>query len=187
MENLRKKATPETSGKQGISATQSCAGEEPTTEGRARTAQIDQRLVSTGDAAELDRSQDRPNENRRMSGHKVAVPQAAVQQAGTKRRACQHGAGNGRRQTPTLHAGHDTTIATISAVNGGWLTRTPCIRQSMRCTVPARARTCTRKREPDASSVSGIPSDPSKLGCPPSTSRNWVLPNLYRGEGMQGV
>ena len=38
MKNLRKKATPETSGKQGIFAAQSCAGEAPTAEGRTRTA-----------------------------------------------------------------------------------------------------------------------------------------------------
>ena len=77
--------------------------------------------------------------------------------------------------------------ARIFEVNGGRLTSAPCVRQSMRYAVPARARTCTRKREPNASSVSGIPGDPSKLGRPPSTPRNWVLPDLYRGEGMQGV
>ena len=187
MKNIRKKATPETSGKQGNSAAQSCAGEAPTTEGRTSAAQIDQRLASTGNAAEPDRSQARPNEGRRMSGLKMAVPQAAAQQAGTKGRACLHGAGNGRRRTPTLHSGHGTTIARTFEVNGGRLTSAPCVRQSMRYAVPARARTCTRKREPNASSVSGIPSDPSKLGRPPSTPRNWVLPDLYRGEGMQGV
>ena len=186
MKNIRKKATPETSGKQGNSAAQSCAGEAPTTEGRTSAAQIDQRLASTGNAAEPDRSQARPNEGRRMSGLKMAVPQAAAQQAGTKGRACLRGAGNGRRQTPTLHSGHGTTMARTFEVNRGRLTSAPCVRQSMRCAVPARARTCTRKREPNASSVSGIPSDPSKLGRPPSTPRNWVLPDLYRGEGTQG-
>ena len=187
MNNLRKKATPETSGKQGNSAAQSCAGEAPTTEGRTSAAQIDQRLASTGNAADLDRSQARPNRGRQVAGLKMAVPQAAAQQAGTKGRACPHGPGDGRRRTPTLHSGHGTAIAKISAVNGRWRISAPCVRRSMRYVVTARARTCTRKRDPDVSSVSGIPSDPSKLGRPPSTPRNWVLPDLYRGEGMQGV